>query len=74
MVLCMPEPAVSLSLTSIAERKLASSHIIKLPWALTMKRSSIAKDGLLPTTYRAVEMEKGKEMAKSEFAHLQREI
>lgn len=49
MGLCMPEPAVSLCLTSVAEMKLASSHIIKLPWALTMKRSSLAKYGPLPT-------------------------
>lgn len=70
----MPEPAVSLCLTCIAERKLASSPTITLPWALTVRRSSIVEDGLLPTTYRTLEMEKGKEMAMSEFAHLQHEI
>lgn len=45
--------------------KLAPSHTIKLPWALTtLKRISIAKHGLLHTTEHAVEMEKGSELAK----------
>lgn len=45
--------------------KLAPSHIIKLPWALTaLKRISIAKHGLLHTTEHAAEMEKGSELAK----------
>lgn len=53
----MLEPAISLCLTSIVEMKLAPSHIIKLPWALTaLKIISIAKHGLLPTTKHAVEM------------------
>lgn len=56
MGLFVLEPAISLCLTSIVEMKLAHSPIIKLPWALTtLKRISIAKHGLLPTTKHTAE-------------------
>lgn len=72
----MLEPAISLCLTSIAEIKLAPSHIVKFPWAqAALRRISMAKHSLLlPTAKHMVGMEKGSQRAKSEFAHLRCEV